>query len=204
MPRPSNRDLLLDTAETLVSRQGFEAVSVRAVNTAAKLNQGAAHYYFGSKEAMFEEVVRRRVSVLMTRRQELLDGLSVSSRPATTADLVRVMITPLAELVDSEGERGVGYIRFLSRMVEEARPLIERVVAADHTETVGRLHECLLAANPSVPADVMARRLEIAARTILDEMAHWPPDKQSRAARRRQAETLADFVTGGLSITPGV
>lgn len=60
MPRPSNRDLLLDTAETLVSRQGFEAVSVRAVNTAAKLNQGAAHYYFGSKEAMFEEGLRRR------------------------------------------------------------------------------------------------------------------------------------------------
>ena len=42
---------ILDTAERLFSQKGFDAVSLRNIVEAAKVNLAAVHYHFGSKPA---------------------------------------------------------------------------------------------------------------------------------------------------------
>ena len=51
------RELLIDTAGGLAAEMGFANVSMRAVADRAGENLGSIHYHFGSKEALFEEVV---------------------------------------------------------------------------------------------------------------------------------------------------
>ena len=43
---------ILDTAERLFAQKGFDAVSLRNIVEAAKVNLAAVHYHFGSKQAL--------------------------------------------------------------------------------------------------------------------------------------------------------
>jgi AcrR family transcriptional regulator len=52
------RQRVLAVARDLFSRQGFDATSVRDITSRARVNLGAITYYFGSKEALFHEVIR--------------------------------------------------------------------------------------------------------------------------------------------------
>lgn len=55
------RDDILDVAERLFAEQGFEAVTVREISKAADINIAMVSYYFGSKEKLYEEVIRRKL-----------------------------------------------------------------------------------------------------------------------------------------------
>jgi AcrR family transcriptional regulator len=59
IPLPPTRDLLLDAAMREFSRRGYAATSVRRVAREAGVNARLLFYYFGSKEALFEECVDR-------------------------------------------------------------------------------------------------------------------------------------------------
>lgn len=59
MASPRTRDLLLDAAESLFAERGFNGVSVRKIAAAANANLGSIPYYFGSKENLLKEVVKR-------------------------------------------------------------------------------------------------------------------------------------------------
>jgi len=55
------RELLIDTAGGLAAKMGFFGVSMRAVAERSGENLGSIHYHFGSKEALFEEVVKTAI-----------------------------------------------------------------------------------------------------------------------------------------------
>jgi AcrR family transcriptional regulator len=58
----SKREKLLDTAEEFFFEKGYENVSVRELTSAAGVNVAAINYYFQSKENLYRESVRRRLS----------------------------------------------------------------------------------------------------------------------------------------------
>jgi len=54
------RERILDQAEVLFAREGFQAVSVRKITSAARCNLAAVNYHFGNKEKLYLEVFRAR------------------------------------------------------------------------------------------------------------------------------------------------
>ncbi len=52
---------ILDVAERLFAEQGFDAVSIREISRAADINIAMVSYYFGSKEKLYEDVIRRKL-----------------------------------------------------------------------------------------------------------------------------------------------
>ena len=55
------RAYILDVAERLFAEQGFEAVSIREISRAADINIAMVSYYFGSKEKLYEDIIRRKL-----------------------------------------------------------------------------------------------------------------------------------------------
>jgi AcrR family transcriptional regulator len=51
---------LMDSAELLFSRKGFDGTSVRDIAEAAGINTAMISYYFGSKEKLMEEIFERK------------------------------------------------------------------------------------------------------------------------------------------------
>lgn len=76
--KPGTKERLLDTAEELFARHGFDEVSVRDLAAAADVNVAAVAYHFQGKENLYHEVIRRRFSV---------------QRDATLASLAEVLQT---------------------------------------------------------------------------------------------------------------
>jgi AcrR family transcriptional regulator len=183
---PSTAERILDAAEALVADRGVEAVSLRAINTAAGANVAAAHYHFGSKDAVVEAVLRRRMQVVSTRRDELVAALARTSRPSPRA-AVDALVAPLAEFAATDAGRV--YVRFLaalSRAEGGSRRLITTAFAPQYPRFVEQLQRAL----PGVPPDVLGFRLGLAGRTIVECLAESGPAR---------ADALADYVTGALA-----
>lgn len=202
MPRPSNRDLLLDVAERLFARDGVDAVSLRAVNAAAGLNAGSVNYYFGSKDALVEAILLRRMEAVMGRRGELLDALDARATPPATSEVIEAIVLPLAELVSREGEQGRCYVRFLARLFADRSPTLWRIAFAHFQRGVEQIDALLIAANPHLPVAVLRWRRNLAIQTALQALPLDPTadvDAGPRGHGHAALDLLVDFVSAGLS-----
>ena len=54
------RERILDEAETLFARKGFDAVSIREITRAADCNLAAVNYHFKNKQNLYLQVFRER------------------------------------------------------------------------------------------------------------------------------------------------
>ena len=72
-----NRQRILAAAERLFAERGYSDTSIDAVAEAVDMHQPGIYYYFPSKHALYEEVVREAIVSLDDRIKELL----VSSDP---------------------------------------------------------------------------------------------------------------------------
>ncbi len=67
-----NRQRILAAAEHLFAERGYTDTSIDAVAEAVDMHQPGIYYYFPSKQALYEEVVRNAIAPLDDRIKELL------------------------------------------------------------------------------------------------------------------------------------
>ena len=67
------KESILDAAEKLFAERGFSGTSLRTITAAARVNLAAVNYHFGSKDALIEAVLARRVRPMNAERVARLD-----------------------------------------------------------------------------------------------------------------------------------
>lgn len=70
-PRADAEAKLLDAAERLLVEVGYAAVTTRLVAAKAGVNHGLVHYYFGSMEDLFVQVLERFTERLIERQRAM-------------------------------------------------------------------------------------------------------------------------------------
>jgi len=194
MGRPSAREKLLDCAELLFAEHGLEGTSLRAINAAAGLSPAALHYHFGTKQALTEALLGRRMPALMERRRHLLDRLDQDSKSPTTREILGALIQPQVEFLAEGGEPALHYMRFVHRLQADgdldAGFVIERWPGG-----VDRLVPLLERANPSLPLPVVELRLGLSIDVMLHSLAHGPASTGDDLEVHVAA--LLDFLSGG-------
>ncbi len=70
---------IMNTAVSLFATKGFEGTSVRDIASAADVNLAMIHYYFGSKEKLFESIVEFNVSYTRDMLDEVMSNASLTS-----------------------------------------------------------------------------------------------------------------------------
>ena len=102
MTKADTRQKILDSAEVLFAEHGFGEVSVRQVVQAAEVNVASIHYYFGSKDALIEEVLSRRLAPLNEERlRQLTEYESAAGKEGRTLsleDVLYALISPAIRL----------------------------------------------------------------------------------------------------------
>ena len=71
---------ILEAAERLFMERGFAATSLREITATARVNLAAVNYHFGSKEALIDAVLTRRLQPLNQLRLDELNALQAASR----------------------------------------------------------------------------------------------------------------------------
>jgi AcrR family transcriptional regulator len=104
---------LLDAAECLFARWGYGAISIRDVTSLAKMRVANVSYYFGSKQNLYYEVLRRRAEPLSRMRLErIMAARSLKlNRDLRLKALVAAYADPPLEL---SGSGDVGWKNFFS------------------------------------------------------------------------------------------
>jgi AcrR family transcriptional regulator len=189
---------LLDATERLIGDQEVDSVSLRAINAAANSNVAAAHYHFGSKEALVAAALQRRMGPLAADRLAMLGHLEKVRRPPVRA-IVEIFVLPLARFCETE--EGRHYVRFLATLDRSGQPwrgLIRDAFAPQwaHIEPV------LSRALPHLTDEVRQLRFSVAGSMVLEVLAY--PERHLAAAGTGPASTevvpeLIDLITGALS-----
>ena len=114
-PTHDTKDRILDAAEVLFADQGYDGTSLRAVTGAADVNLAAVHYHFGSKAALFEAVVHRRVDDLNAERLARLDALEARGTPEIS-EVLEAFVEPAFRLAASDDEGVKRFLRLVGRI----------------------------------------------------------------------------------------
>ena len=75
MAPDDTKERLLDAAESLFADHGFAATSLRMITSAAGVNLASVNYHYGSKEALIQAVLERRLGPLNRDRLRRLDAI---------------------------------------------------------------------------------------------------------------------------------
>jgi AcrR family transcriptional regulator len=114
----AKREEILNTALDIVARVGYSRATVRELAQAVGLSQTGLLHYFGTKEQLFVEILRRRDEV----DQEVLNGVATSGE--APLDLAKAVTTLQRRNAQVPGLVQL-YSRFSSEAAEAGHPAHE-------------------------------------------------------------------------------
>jgi AcrR family transcriptional regulator len=115
----ATREKVLDAAERLFARHGFDGVSIRDIAVEAEVTLGVVGFHSGSKEDLFKTILTRRVEVLSTRRLESLNAVRKRPGRARMRDIVRAFVEPYVKLASTGDQQWSAYTRLVARLVAD-------------------------------------------------------------------------------------
>ncbi|MCF1470620.1 TetR/AcrR family transcriptional regulator [Agrobacterium vitis] len=146
---------ILDAAEALFADLGYDAVSIRAITDKADVRLNLLHYHFGTKEALFEAVIARRMVVLNTCRQDALSKVPAGMGRDIVAEILSAFVRPYLELATSSENGWASYARLIAQISQSNRHL--PLLQSHMDETAQLFIDALNAALPQAPRHSVAR-----------------------------------------------
>lgn len=111
--RNSPRDRLVEVAARHFAEAGFEGASQRAIQREVGVNPATAHYYFGSKEALYQAVLERYLGQIQAQRLAALPG--AEALPDADARFRALLVAYLSPHIrTAASEEGYNYARILA------------------------------------------------------------------------------------------
>ena len=86
---------ILDVAEELIAKKGFEGTSVRDISTKAQINVAMISYYFGSKEKMMSYLYQYRVQRTKEGFSEFSETIKEGRPEMQMKEIVKFLIHQL-------------------------------------------------------------------------------------------------------------
>ena len=177
-PKQGTRKKILDSAEYLFARNGYDNTTFRSIARRAKCTVGSVNYHFGSKKKLFYGVSGRRFEALMKARHVAYEQTMANSNgPLSLEEVLGCIIKPILEF-SFRGDAGWrSYIRILSRILSDkalydsgfaeeseaaARELIEWIkqAAPEATEKdIGYAYQFMIASMVQCCADIYVNRV---------------------------------------------
>lgn len=119
---PSKRDRILDVAEELFAKHGFDGVTMRQIASGAGVDVALASYHFGKKRDVFDAVFMRRADMLNSTRREVLH--TNCGKEQTLEQIIEAFLLPL-KLAQETGDPGWrNYLALLAHIM--ASPIWSR------------------------------------------------------------------------------
>jgi len=208
-PYKDTRERILDAAERLFMQQGYEAASTRAVTTEARVNLAAVNYHFGSKEALMQSVLKRRLKGINQVRLHLLDEAEAKAQglPLKPSLIVECFFGTLLSVAVNQQEGGETFLRLLGRTMTDSSTFIRTFMAAEYADVLERYKLALFRALPDVPkAEIIwrfhfmlgATSYAIAGTDALQLLTDWQTDEGASAQIEKLIPRLMSFLLGGL------
>lgn len=118
--RESRFDAILDAAEIVFARSGYDGASMREIASIADVAQALIHYHFKNKAQLFEAMVARRSSSINGERAQQLDALFADKARPDLEDIVEALFRPTIEAGRTSENNAGPYARILASVANSA------------------------------------------------------------------------------------
>lgn len=202
---------LLDAAECLFADRGYDGTPLRDIAKAAGVHMALSTYHFGSKEALFAEVIRRRAVQMTEERLATLAQIDLNA--LSQSEAVRVLIgayvTPLIRARYSSSKQLQAHVRLMAALVNVKRwaPLVSQHYDAGAKAFIDRWSIVLPGAKRNALLNafsfMVVAMLYVCSNT--GRFSKWKTKAPNRKAELEEfIEHLVSFVHGGfMSLVSG-
>ena len=153
MSQPDTKQRILDAAEHLFARDGYHATSLRGITTTADANLAAVNYHFGSKEALLEAVIVRRLDPLNEIRRGQLEALLQKAELAgelpCCREVLRAFVEPTLRL-RQQGSEAEDFIALIGRTLAEPRGIAMSIFLRHMQPLLQRIFQALALSLPAL------------------------------------------------------
>jgi AcrR family transcriptional regulator len=179
----NTKDRILNAAERLFARDGFEATSLRAITAEAGVNLAAVNYHFQSKDSLVEAVIERRLGPVNHQRLALLDDYEAQAggAPVPLDKIMDAFLRPVLEMVGSHAHE---FVPLVGRLYTEPGEFAEKIYKQQFEELARRFMPAFQGALPDLPRIELTWRLHFAIGALAHTMG---------------AAKLLKLMSGGLS-----
>ncbi len=164
-PKQNTKLRILDAAERLFAREGFQTASLRDITSDAAVNLAAVNYHFGSKMALIEAVIERRLQPLnklrLERLEEVRSEARSAGRPPRVEEAVRAVVEPTLWFRDS-GPGARDFVILVGRALAEPEDDVRTIFLRRLRPLFAAFSETLEEALPGVPREVLSWRIQFA------------------------------------------
>ena len=205
MPRDTRQNVL-DTARELFARYGFDSVSVRQICAEAGVSDNAVHYHFGSKQALYQTVLKQ-----FTERQSATMNRILGDGPLDATDL-RIRLTIFVEeniaslMEDAEALR-IAYMEMEKDLVEAGDTIATAFV--EQSQTLKRFLESACErglirpqVDPAIVAGTLLERIGYQVRYAEVFEKYWGESILDTSYRKHWITQTVDLCLNGISINP--
>ena len=153
MSQPDTKQRILDAAEHLFARNGYHATSLRGITTTADANLAAVNYHFGSKEALLEAVIVRRLDPLNEIRRGQLEALlqkaELAGKLPSCREVLRAFVEPTLHL-RQQGSETEDFIALIGRTLAEPRGIAMSIFLRHMQPLLQRIFQALALSLPAL------------------------------------------------------
>jgi AcrR family transcriptional regulator len=144
------KDRLLDAAERLFATRGFDGTSIRAVALEAGASVSAANYHFGSKEALVQHALVRRMRPLCERRLAALTAAEQAGgdQPLAVATIVEAFLRPGYEAERDSPESQTSYRTVAAQIYTDPHEMLSAIKIEIFAPVIARFIDALERALP--------------------------------------------------------
>ncbi len=147
--RRDSQEAILDAAEVVFAESGFHGATTRAIAEGAGTNVALIHYYFGTKDALFETVFARRAGAINAERTARLDALHARGRPSLE-QVLDALLRPTVALGHDPDRGGAHYARLVAHVAQGSDARSRRLTAAAYDAIAHRFIDEIAATVPGL------------------------------------------------------
>lgn len=210
MSQPDTKLRILGAAEKLFASDGYYATSLRGITAEARVNLAAVNYHYGSKEALLEAVIERRLTPLNELRlgqlESLLHKAAQAGHPPTCREILRTFIEPTLHL-RRQGSDTEDYIALIGRILAEPRGAAMEIFMRHMGPLMNRLFQALELSLSGLPRQTLFWRLHFAIGSLSHIMrcheryAMVPEDVDIDMPVDDLVDQFLDFASAGMEAT---
>ncbi len=183
------RDRIKRAARRLFAEHGVEAVSVRDIIAAAGAkNGGSLNYYFGSKDALIEELLTEIFREMSDAWMLGLSEIDKKGGPKSVRDIVKIIISPPVPILVIDDSPTAS--RFLTSMLSTRRAVVQELMERMHFSAFSRLLFYIQELSKDIPPEVMRQRLIFFAWYTVSVLGAY---ESYRAQGKKQSTIWTDY-----------